>query len=98
MSRLSAKLQSEPVGHTCPLIDSVIEEIKTYDDIDGRKAIMILEEIRNANSALRDWGSSLLEEYNELESEFRGKEYELQEALEELRGIEKTIKDFLKHK
>lgn len=62
----------EPVGNTCPIIDSVIRDvndiynsIENPDDSNERDLKNILdhmEEIRSANSSLRSWGNDLIQE------------------------------------
>lgn len=92
--RLSAKLQSEPVGNTCPLIDRVLEDIANNGFGDNfRNTIDTLEEIRSANSELRDWGRDLLDEYRELESQYEEKEKELDEARSELEYVLSRLND-----
>lgn len=61
---------NEPCGHTCPMIDSTMDAIKTsvqkisdaeslLNDLVGR--CDALEKIREANHSLREWGNSLAE-------------------------------------
>ena len=88
---------NEPCGHTCPMIDSTIDAIKTsvekicdaesfLSDLIGRSDA--LEKIREANHSLREWGNSLAEyvEYQneqieEKDSRIAELEAELAEAL-----------------
>lgn len=49
----------EPVGNTCHLIDLAMDYIRDISDEDFpfRTVKDILEEIRDANSTLRNWGT-----------------------------------------
>ena len=67
---------------TCPLIDSVIEDVLLYENefYEARKIINTMEKIRNANSTLRQLGREWYEYYLEAESEVE----KLNERIEEL--------------
>lgn len=61
---------SAPVKHTCPDIDKVIKWIRDCEgeEIDKyfiKNIVVDLEELREANSKLRNWGESLEEELHE---------------------------------
>jgi hypothetical protein len=66
-----------PVGHTCPKIDACISAIESVyngkegygilDDLLGSAGL--LEEIRSANEALRDWGAEQEDEASDLRGE-----------------------------
>ena len=99
-----------PIGHTCPIIDSVIGKMESAkneadyiskhpeeDSIEEANtilgelidAIKEIEDVRSANSELRDWGN---EEYNraeeaegERDEAIKDKEY-LQEEIDELKA------------
>lgn len=66
-----------PVKNTCPIIDDVINYIENFreefgnedNDIDFHFALGVMEDIRSANSELRDWGNDLYRELEELEQE-----------------------------
>lgn len=66
-----------PVKNTCPIIDDVINYIESFresfsnedNDIDFHFALGVMEDIRSANSELRDWGNDLYRELEELEQE-----------------------------
>ncbi len=66
-----------PVKNTCPIIDDVIIYIENFreefgnedNDIDFHFALGVMEDIRSANSELRDWGNDLYRELEELEQE-----------------------------
>lgn len=62
---------TDPTGvqHTCPLIDSVIDVLKKFDPDDEEDAIRMMEDIRNANSRLRDFGQDQYRQVCNLESE-----------------------------
>lgn len=83
-------IYKEPVKHTCPDIDYVIDSVKaaisyidsksstetyTYEERceDAKNALIYLEdymeEIRSANSALRDWGNNLTTLAEDLEDQ-----------------------------
>ena len=80
----------EPVGNTCPIIDSVIRDsnslfnaIQDPDESDKQNIKDILdcmEEIRSANASLRGWGNDLLNERNEKQEEI----YELEKKVSNL--------------
>lgn len=69
----------EPVGNTCPIINSVIRdansifnEIQDPNESDKQNIKDILdymEEIRSANASLREWGNDLLNERNKKQEE-----------------------------
>ena len=59
----------EPVGHTCPMIDEIIEFINenVAKSIDTSGAMWTLEKIREANGKLRDWGNQMRNEAHYLD-------------------------------
>ena len=65
---------TEPVPHTCPLIDEVISAIESVDweetYWEKSKLIETMEKIREANSTLRSWGVSNAETALEFEANF----------------------------
>jgi len=88
-----------PVGNTCPEIDSIISLIRNMDNYnineeselkdlnsDIRSCEILLEEIRSANSELREWGNDLHRDKEDLENE----NYKLQDQVSDL---ENTILD-----
>ena len=87
---------SAPVGHTCPKIDNVIDNIKdaikeaesiqsTLSDLIGRNDLM--EKIRDANATLREWGEGLESELEEMTSERDSLQEELEAAQAEIAAL-----------
>jgi hypothetical protein len=78
--------RKEPVPQTCPVIDSTLRELDScYNLITD-----VLEDLRKANSALRDWGNELLEELEAVEKELDGvldEKRELEHEVERLNRI-----------
>ena len=73
-------LRKEPVPQTCPVIDSTLRELdSSYTLVTG-----VLEDLRESNSALRDWGNELLEELEAVEKELDG-------VLDEKRELEQEV-------
>lgn len=70
---MSYNYDNAPVKYTCALIDDIIDVLEKtrcdYNDIEVRRAIEVLEEVRTANSELRDWGNRLYTKVKELEDE-----------------------------
>jgi hypothetical protein len=63
-----------PVPHTCPIIDEVISallsaEFSEGDYWDSKRAIEIMENIRIANSKLREWGNEECQRANDIDGE-----------------------------
>jgi len=72
--------RKEPVPQTCPVIDSTLRELDNcYTLVTG-----VLEDLRESNSALRDWGNELLEELEAVEKELDG-------VLDEKRELEQEV-------
>lgn len=71
---------------TCYLIDNVISQIDNSEDedLDKRELINLLEQIRKANSSLRDWGNELYEEKEDLENEVSNLKNQIIDLNEEL--------------
>ena len=96
-----------PVGHTCPLIDSVISFIENNTDnevpeIEVKAIIDVLEKIRSTNDSLRTWGNELYKEKEDMESDYedeqkylKGKiediEYDIRQKDEEISSLEKDL-------
>lgn len=78
--------RKEPVPQTCPVIDSTLRELDNcYTLVTG-----VLEDLRESNSALRDWGNELLEELEAVEKELdkvRSDNRELEREVERLNRI-----------
>jgi len=63
-----------PIGHTCPLINKVIDFLNSIDSNDVSESeieatIAVLEEIRSANDTLRTWGNEMYKEREGFESD-----------------------------
>lgn len=96
---------SAPVGHTCPLIDRVIEALEeasnSLTSLDGDGDVIseldrcmdVCEEIRDANSELRDWGYAMESEYECMRAERDDAESEKAEAEDEVERCEARIED-----
>lgn len=96
MSRYS---DNSGVSHTCPKIDEVIEFLNKIDwDLDDEyesnlayettKMIEVMEEIRTANSTLRDWGNDMCRERDEVQKDleyYQSKNEDLEDEVKELR-------------
>jgi chromosome segregation ATPase len=100
-----------PIGHTCPKIDSVISSIhslylsseemskKEYEDFEK-----LMEEIRSANSTLREWGNEQCDRAEEFEKDLDNSQREvdyLKNEVEELKSevtqLEKDLAEAEKH-
>jgi len=99
------------VPHTCPKIDEVIDFLNgidwDLDDDDERdlahestKMIEVLEEIRTANSTLRDWGNNMCRERDEAQQDleyYQSKNEDLEKEVkninDEVKELEKKIED-----
>jgi predicted nuclease with TOPRIM domain len=88
-----------PIGITCPTIDKGLSSIESA--VDRAKDIQdflfeateIIEEVRSANSTLRDWGNEQYQRAEELETENR----ELQDQIErfeyDIASLTETIEE-----
>jgi hypothetical protein len=82
----------EPIGNTCPEIDNVIRrldqikawcnEIYHYCEL----AESEMEDLRMANSSLREWGYDEANKADELEDKVADLEYQMEELKEELKN------------
>ena len=96
-----------PIGHTCPKIDSVIsnihsiymssEEITKHEYVQFEK---LMEEIRSANSTLREWGNEENKKAEEFEKDFdranrqvEDLEAEVMELKDEIKELERKIEE-----
>lgn len=92
-----------PIRHTCPMIDEVIniimypewdlsdpDEEKLRDEF--KEAIDIMEQIRTANSTLREWGNETYIEKLDLEKEIDWLEKRVAELEYEVRNYQDEIK------
>jgi polyhydroxyalkanoate synthesis regulator phasin len=89
-----------PIGHTCPKIDSVIsiihsvytssEEMSRQEYTEFEK---LMEEIRSANSTLREWGNEHYERSEEMEKDYDYTKDRLADAESEIFDLKKEIKE-----
>jgi chromosome segregation ATPase len=90
-----------PVKNTCPIIDDVINYIESFresfsnedNDIDFHFALGVMEDIRSANSELRDWGNDLYRELEELEQERNKLIDQLEDSQSELEKANTKIEE-----
>lgn len=91
-----------PIGNTCPKIDSVISFINgikwDLEDEDeeilsreSKEIIEVLEEIRTANSTLREWGNQEFQDKEYLEKERDEMEGKIQELEKEIKSLEDDL-------
>lgn len=90
-----ATVDHSGVKYTCPLIDEVISAVKSipaevyeYTYWTEKRLIEILEEIRTANSTLRDYGNCLFDDKENLESDvdyFKNKKEYLEELVSDMK-------------
>lgn len=108
MSRYS---DNSGVPNTCPKIDEVIDFLHNIDwDLDDEdecdlahettKMIQVMEEIRKANSTLRDWGNDMCRERDEAQKDleyYQSKNEDLEKEVkninDEVKELEKQIQD-----
>ena len=85
-----------PVGHTCPMIDGILDAVQTLyrsseemskGELDYFEKTM--EKIRSHNGTLRDWGNELYKEKEELEDE-------VDELKEKVNRLESQVDDYRK--
>lgn len=94
-----------PIGHTCPMIDSVISRISSIyrDDDPISKGDFIelektMEKIRESNSTLREWGNeqcNLVLDYEEELEEERRKNDKLSDEISSLKDQIKDLENEL---
>jgi predicted nuclease with TOPRIM domain len=90
------------ISNTCPKIDEVISAINSVnwgEDSywDANRVIEIMEEIRKANSDLRDWGNQMCRERDELQDEFDYLKRENDKLQDDVNDYEKQVIE-LEHK
>lgn len=86
------------IPNTCPKIDEVISAIKSVgwseDEFHSEKCLIAtMEEIRSANSSLRDWGNEQFSEKENAESDRDYHEKEVAEKNEEIKNLKSEIKE-----
>lgn len=82
-----------PVGNTCPKINvviSILENDVVFDEETGgpHEAIKIMEEIREANLELRNWGNELYREKEAAEKEIEQLQRQVEALDDELKSIQ----------
>ena len=87
-----------PIGHTCPKIDTVISFLDGIDceeihPNDIKTIINVMEEIRSANSTLRDWGNDLCRQVDELQGEVDDEIRRNDKLQDEISDLKSEIKD-----
>lgn len=97
-----------PIGHTCPMIDAVVAFIENIDWANNEeekalkdhanKMLQELENIRKANTTLRDWGNeqcNLAADYEsevyDLKKENATQASEIQDLKSEIKSLEKEV-------
>jgi len=93
-----------PIGNTCPMINNVIDVLNNLDSYDVnnsdellemqsevKKGIEILEQIRSANSDLREWGNDLYCDKEDLEKENDNLKDEVSELQSKISQLESEI-------
>ena len=91
-------IDNAPVGHTCPKIDTVISFIDSIDSEEIhpnvlKEMINIMEEIRSANSQLREWGNDLCKQVDELQGEINDEIRKNDKLQDEISDLNSEIKD-----
>jgi len=112
-----ARRKTEPVKHTCPdinhminTISRIVKDMSNYNEGDEKLDILSqiqdwqsdlknigvgrfcdLEDLRNSNSALREWGNEMYNEAESLEEERDILERQLEETKERVRELEDTV-------
>jgi len=86
------------IDNTCPKIDEVISAIDSvnWDEDsywDAKTVTEIMEQIRKANSDLRDWGNQMCRERDELQDEFDDLKRENDKLQDDVIYYEKQVKE-----
>lgn len=82
-------LRDCPVPYTCPIIDSGIDYLQETIKIVTER----FEEVRSANTSLRDWGNELLEIAEDLQVQVD----RLADTVSDLESDCQALRDELKH-
>lgn len=93
---------SAPVKRTCPQIDRAIQFVDglTGEDISAQDAAIIkehFEDLRYANSRLRNWGENCEEKIAELEKQVKDITMDRDNLQEEVDSLKATLEDLQKH-
>lgn len=95
---MSRKGDNAPIGHTCPKIDSVISQIHSlymssedmsrseYDHFEK-----LMEEIRTANSTLREWGNEQYQIAEEFEKNLDYEKNKVSDLEDEVASLKKEV-------
>lgn len=80
---------TEPVGQTCPIIDQAIwlyneATISRAGEEEKKEFNQLMENIREANSKLREWGHEIHDEKKEVEDEVSDLKSKIAELEKEL--------------
>lgn len=88
-----------PVGYTCPDIDASIEYVE--ESLEAAKVIEnlsaligksgLLETLRKANDALREWGAEQEDRANKLEEDVESLSNALEDAIDRARDLQEEI-------
>ena len=73
----------EPVKSTCPTIDKAKHEVENLYEY----MFEVLEELRDSNGQLRDWGNELVCELEEIESKLNKAEEEIEDLKNEIENL-----------
>lgn len=92
-----------PIGHTCPKIDSIIstihslymssEEMSKSQYTEFEK---LMEEIRSANSTLREWGNEQYERADEMEKDYDYAQNKVSDLEQEIESLKSEVKQLEK--
>lgn len=73
------RYDNAPIGNTCPIIDEALSLMDISWDLDNEdesdcaknltKAMELIEQVRGANSTLREWGNEMCKERDDFENE-----------------------------
>jgi predicted nucleic acid-binding Zn-ribbon protein len=84
------------VPHTCPLINEVIDAVKSVewndeDYYNEKDLVDTLEQIRSANGNLRDWGCDKNQEIHDLNDEIDDLKTEIRRLTEQLDEVNQEV-------
>jgi chromosome segregation ATPase len=95
-----ARKDNAPVGHTCPMIDDVINFLsyiaKSENEDIAKEAIEmqeIMEKIRAANDKLRTWGNECNDNCNDMESELYDANIKIDKLQDEVKYLTDDLKE-----